>query len=140
MTRLGSPVLSSQSFLGFPSPFLSKIPETDWDDTPGLPRLVIPFRFQVFRPFFGQENPKQTGMTSLGSSGLSSQSVSGVSGRKGPTKTRNGPGKPRLVMPVRFGAFWPKRAKKTRNGLGRQAWEAQVCYPGLFRGFLAEKG
>ena len=121
-------------------------------------------------------------MTTLGSPGLSSQSVLGFSGRKEPQKTRNGlglqaweakvchhpspfrgllaekgnkntktdwddnpgkprlvipvrfgvfwpkkakntetdcnPGKPRLVIPVRFGVFWPKRAKKTRNGLG----------------------
>ena len=25
---------------------------------------------------------------------------------------------PRLVIPIRFEVFWPKRAKKTRNGLG----------------------
>ena len=28
--------------------FWSKTPETDWDDTPGLPRRVIPVRFQCF--------------------------------------------------------------------------------------------
>ena len=26
-------------------------PETDWDDKPGLPRVVIPVRFKVFWPF-----------------------------------------------------------------------------------------
>ena len=36
----------------------------------------------------GPKNPKQTGMTSLGSPGLSSQSVSGFVGRKGPKKPK----------------------------------------------------
>jgi len=49
-------------------------------------------------------------------------------------------GKPRLVIPVRFEIFWPKRAKKTQNGLGAQAWEAQACHPSPRPGFLAEKG
>ena len=38
MTRLGSPGVSSQSVSGF----RLENPETDWDDAPGLPRLVIP--------------------------------------------------------------------------------------------------
>ena len=92
----------------------------------------IPVRFRVFwlaekgqkkppNPFRGflaekgPKNPKWTGMTSLGSPGLSSQTVLGFSGRK---KTKNAEtewddklGKPRFVIPVRFGVFWPKRAK-----------------------------
>ena len=54
-------------------------------------------------------------MTSLGSPGLSSQSVLGFSGRKMPknaeTEWDDKLGKPRFVIPVRFGVFWPKRAK-----------------------------
>ena len=77
-------------------------------------------------------------MTSLGSPGLSSQSVSGFSGQKGPkipeTDWDDKPRKPRLVIPVRFGLFWPTRVKKP------QAWEAQACHPSPFRGFLAKKG
>ncbi len=73
--------------------------------------------------------PKQTGMTTLGSPGLSSQSVSGFSGRTGPKNAEtvwdDNLGKPRLVIPIRFEVFWPKRAEKLRNGLGGQPWEAQ---------------
>ena len=50
------------------------------------------------------------------------------------------PGKPRLVIPVRFRVFWPKRPQKTRTGLGCHPWEAQACHPSPFWGFLAEKG
>ena len=45
---------------------LAKQPDTDWDDTPGLPRLVIPVRFRVFPPLFGQKTSKRIGMTRLG--------------------------------------------------------------------------
>ena len=62
----------------------------------------------------GPKNPKRTGMTTLGNPGLSSQSVSGFSGRKGPKNLETdwdvNPGKPRLVIPVCFRVFWPKRA------------------------------
>ena len=34
------------------------------------------------------------------------------------TEWDDNPGKPKLVIPVRFGVFWPKRAKKPRNELG----------------------
>ena len=80
-------------------------------------------------------------MTTLGSRGLSSQSVSELFGQKGlknletdwddrlviPSRFRgflaekghkkpetdwdDNPGKPKLVIPVRFGVFWPKGAK-----------------------------
>ena len=110
MTNLGFPGLSSQSVSGFFGPFRPENPETDWDDKPGLPRVVIPVRFWVFGPFlpenpetdwddqpglprlvipvhsrfllalFGQKTPKRIGMTSLGFPGLSSQSVSGLFG------------------------------------------------------------
>ena len=63
-----------------------------------------------------QEIPTQTGMTSLGNPGSSSQSVSRFSGRKKPKNTRtdwdNKPGKPRLVIPVRFGVFRPKKGQQ----------------------------
>ena len=64
-------------------------PETDCDDKPGKPRLVIPDRFVVFWPKM-QKNDEMEWDDKLG--------------------------KPRLVIPVRFGVFWPKRAQNTRNG------------------------
>ncbi len=33
--------------------------------------------------------------------------------------------KPRLVIAVRFGVFWPKRTNKTQNGLGQQQGQQQ---------------
>ena len=46
-------------------------------------------------------------------------SVSGSCGRKGPnnpeTDWDDNPGKPRLIIPIRFGVFCPNRAKKPRN-------------------------
>ena len=47
MTTLGSrPGLWSQSVSGFSGRTGPKKPETDWDDNPGKPRLVIPIRFE----------------------------------------------------------------------------------------------
>ncbi len=104
--------MSSQSVSGFSSRKGLKKPETDWDDKPGMPRLVIiPVRFGVFWPANGKKTLKRTGRTSLGSPGLSSQSVSGFSGGKG------------LKI--------PKRTGMTR------LWEA---HPNPFGGFLAENG
>ena len=85
MATLGSPSLSSQSISGFSGRKGPKIPETDWDDNPGKPRLVIPVHFGVFWP----KKAKNT-----------------------ETDWDDNPGKPRLVIPIRFGVFWPKRAKK----------------------------
>ena len=51
MTSLGFPGLSSQSVSGFVWPVLARRLETDWDDKPGLPRLVVPDRFGVFWSF-----------------------------------------------------------------------------------------
>ena len=95
MTSLGFPGLSTQSVSGFLVSSLPENSETDWDDKlglprvvipvrfgfywddkPGLPRVVIPVRFGCFLALFGQKTPKQTGMTSLGFLGLSSQSIS----------------------------------------------------------------
>ena len=136
MTSLRSPGLSSQSVSGCSGQKRPKKPETDWDDNPGKPRLVIPVDFGVFWPK-GAKKPRN----GLGSPGFSSQSVSGFSGQKEPKKPETDwddkSGKPRLVIPVRFRVSRPKRTTKTRNGLGRRAWEAQVC---PFRGFLAKKG
>ena len=121
MTTLGAPGSSCQSVSGFSGRKRQKNPETEWDDNPGKPKLVIPVRFGVFWPKRANQNPKRTGMTTLGSPGLSSQSVSGFSGRNGPknleTDWDDNPGKPRLVIPGRFRVFWPQRAKKTRNGM-----------------------
>ncbi len=58
-----------------------KKPETDWDDKPGKPRLVIPILFGVFWP---------------------------KRAKKPETEWDDKPGKPRLVIPVCFAVFWPK--------------------------------
>ncbi len=47
MTSLGFPGLTSQSVSGFCGPFRPENPQTDWDDKPGLPRLVIPVCFGI---------------------------------------------------------------------------------------------
>ena len=44
--------------------------------------------------------------------------VDGGSRKTLETEWDDNPGKPRLVIPVSFGVFWPKRAQKSRNGLG----------------------
>ena len=67
-------------------------PRNGWDDTPGAPRRVIPDRFGVFWPKRAGKTRKRTGMTSLGSPGASSESVSGFFGRKRPGKPQNGLG------------------------------------------------
>ena len=111
MKSLGSIGLSSQSVSGFSGrKGPDKKPVLGFSGRKGPKNLEMG---GVFWPKRAQENLKRTGMTSLGSPGLSSESVSRFSGRKGPTKTR--------------------------NRLGRQAWEAQSCHPTPFRGFLAEK-
>ena len=51
MASLGFPGLSSKSVSGFFGPSRAENPETDWDDKLGLPRVVIPVRFEVFWPF-----------------------------------------------------------------------------------------
>ena len=78
-------------FRVFVGPFWPENPKTDWDDKPGLPRVVIPVRFWVFGPF-RPENPE--------------------------TDWDDKPGLPRVVIPVRFGFCWPFSARKPRNGLG----------------------
>ncbi len=116
-TRSAFPTRVRSSLLSWSN--LEKNPETDWDDTPEVPRFVIPVRFRVFPTLFGQKTLKQIGMTRLGSPGVSSQSVSVFSW---PFSAKNletdwdwndKPGKPRLVIPVCISVFWPKRAKKT---------------------------
>ena len=132
--RLGRPGLSSQSVSGFSGRKGPNKPETDWDDNPRKPRLVIPVRFGVFWPKRAKKHPKRTGMTSLGIPGLSSQSVSGFSGRKGPNKPETDwddkPGNPRLVIPVRFMVFWSKKPQKTLKRTGMQSLfskMAKIC-------------
>ena len=53
MTSLGG--LSSQSVSRFCDPFRPESPQTDWDDKPGFPRLVIPVRFGFCLARFGQK-------------------------------------------------------------------------------------
>ena len=65
-----------------------------------------PLGFGVFWLKRAGKTRKQTGMTSLGSPGVSSQSVSGLQGRANPeTDWNDAPGEPRRVIPVRFGFF-----------------------------------
>ena len=110
MTTLGSPGLSSQSVSGFSDRKGPKNLETDLDDNPGKPKLVIPVRFGVFWPKKAK-NPKGSGMTTLGSPGLSTESVLRFSGQKRPnnpnTDWDDNPGKPRLVILICFEVFWP---------------------------------
>ena len=140
MTSLGSPGLSSQHVSGFSGRKGRKIPETDRHDKPGKPRLVIPISFGIFWPERDYKTPKQTGMTSLGSPGSSSQLVSGFSGRKRPKKPEmdwyDKPRKPRLVVaPVHFGVFGPKGATTKRNGTGSPGLSSQSI-----SGFCGVKG
>ena len=122
MTSLGFPGLSSQSVSRFFGLFRPENPETDWDDKPGLPRVVIPVHFGFFVPFsaenpetdrfgflwalFGLKTPKRIGRTSLGFPGLSSQSVSGF-----------------------FGPFRPENPETD--------WVSPGCHPSPFQGCLA---
>ncbi len=55
MTNLGFPGLSSQSVLSIFGLFRPENPETDWDDKPWLPSLVIPVRFGCLFAFFEQK-------------------------------------------------------------------------------------
>ncbi len=140
MTSLGFPGLSFQSVMFSCGLFRPKGPETDLDDKPWLPRLVIPFRFGCFLALFEQENPKQTGMTSLVFQSLSSQSVSGLCGplrHKTPKWTEM----TSLGFPCRSVLLWPLSALKHRNGLGlRQAWVSWACHTSPFRVFWAVYG
>ena len=113
MTSLGFPGLSSQSVSGFSGPFRPDNLERDWDDKPGLPKLVIPVRFRFFGFFFGQKTPKQTGMTSLGFPGLSSQSVL------------------RFLTP--FGQKTPKLTGKTNLGFPSLSSQSVSGFCGPFR-------
>ena len=114
MTNAGLPRLVPVHF-GVFWPKKAKNTETDWDDNLGKPMLVIPVRFGFFWPK-RTKNPKWIGMTTLGSTSLSSNPFRGFLAEKGQQKREtdwdDNPGKPRLVIPVRFGVFWTKRAKK----------------------------
>ena len=92
MTSLGSPGLSSQSVLGFSRRKKSKNAETDWDDKPGKPSCHP----SPFRVFLAEKGPKNL-----------------------ETDWDDKPGEPRLVIPVRFGVFSPKRAQKYPKWAGR---------------------
>ena len=132
MTSLGFSGLSSQFISGFfgpfrpekpeTDPFRPENPETDWDDKPGLPRVVIQVRFGCFLALFGQKSPKWIGMTSLDFPGLSSQSISGYFCSFRPEKPETDwddkPGLPKVVIPVCFGVFGLFSARKPQSGLG----------------------
>ncbi len=98
----------------------------------------------VFGFLVGQKTPKRTGMTNLGFPGLSSQSISGFLGPFRPENPKTDwddkPGLPRVVIPVRFGFFWPRSARKPQNELGGQAWASQGCHPSLFWDYVAPFG
>ena len=166
MTSLRFPWLSSQSVSGFLGSFRPENPEMDWDDKPGLPRVVIPVpllarktrnglrdkpglprvvipvRFGFLLPLFGQKTPKRFGMTSLGFPGLSSQSILGFfcpfRPEKPETDWDDKRGVPRVVIPVRefLEFFGPKTPKPT--GM------TSLGFPGLSSqsifGFLAPFG
>ena len=121
MTSLGFPGLPSQSVSRAFGHFWPEHPETDWDDKTGFPRDVIPVCFGFLLALFGKKTPKRIGMTSLGFSGLSSQSISGFfvpfRPEKPETDWDDKPGLPTVVNPVRFGVCWPFSARKPRNGL-----------------------
>ena len=102
MTSPKSPGLATESVSGFSGRKKTKNPETDWDDKPAKPVVVIPICFGIFWLKKGPKNPKPTGMTRFG--------VFWPKGAKNPkTDWDDNPGKP---IPVCFGVFWPKRAKK----------------------------
>ena len=120
-------VLTSQAFLpsrlGSPGvrfddlwPKRAKKPQSGLLSQAWEAQACHPTPFRGFLAEKHQEIPTQTGMTSLGNPGSSSQSISRFSGRKKPKNTRtdwdNKPGKPRLVIPVRFGVFRPKKGQQ----------------------------
>ena len=109
-------------------------PETDWDDKPGKPRRVIPVRFGFFLAEKGQENPEAD---CDDKPGKPRRVTSRFFGRKGPGKNRNGLGR---VMPVGFGVFWPKRARKTRKRTGMTSLGTPGVSSHSFSGFLGQKG
>ena len=146
MTSLGCfPGLSSHSVPGFFGCPRRENLEMDWDDNPGLPRLVIPVRFRFFGSFW-QKARKRSGMTSLGFPVLSSQSISGLFGPVRPKNTEtdwdNKPGLPRVVIPVRFGFLWPLSARKPKTDWDYKPGLPRVVIPihfGLFMPFSARK-
>ena len=46
------------------------------------------------------------------------------------------PGKPRLVIPIRFGVFWPKRAKKPEMDWDDNPRKPRLVIPVRFGVFL----
>ena len=79
-------------------------------------RVLGPSPFPGFLTKIKQENGKRSGMTRLGSPGVSSHSVSGFfdqnQTKKRETERDDTPGEPRRVIPVRFRCFLTKIAKK----------------------------
>ena len=126
-------VLTSQAFLpsrlGSPGvrfddlwPKRAKKPQSGLLSQAWEAQACHPTPFRGFLAEKGQKTRKRPWTTSLGSPGLSSQSVSGFSGQKAPRNPDadwdDKPGKPRLVIPIHFEVFWKKKAKKHTNGLG----------------------
>ena len=108
-TSLGFLGLSYQSISGFFGRLRPENPKTNWEDEPGLPRLVMPVCFGVFYSLSGQKIPKRIGMTSLGFPGLSCRSVSGILRPFRPENPEtcwdDKPGLPKLVIPLHFVVF-----------------------------------
>ena len=101
---------------------------------------ISPFR--SFLAEHSQKKQKRTGMTTLGSRGLSSQSVLGFSSRKRPKKPETDwddkPGKPRFVIPVRFEVFWPTKAKNPKTDWDDNPGKPRLVIPVRF-GFFWPK-
>ena len=93
MTSLGGRGLSSQSVWVFWPKRATKTRNGRWQAWEA--QACHPSPFRGFLAQKCHKNPKRTGMTSLGSPGLSSQSVSGFSGRKGPNSVLGAPPLPK---------------------------------------------
>ena len=101
----------SAGFHGSPSSCLynCSVLVSDWDDKPGLPRVVIPVHFGVIGRF-PPENPK----TDWDDKPRLPRVVTPVSGFFGTFRPENPEtdwddklGLPRVVIPVCFGLIWP---------------------------------
>ena len=121
MTSLGFQGCHPNPFRVFVALFGQKNPETDWDDKPGLPRVVIPLRFGVFG-IFRPENPETDWNDKPGLPRVVAPVRFWVFGPFRPENPKTDwddkPGLPRLVIPVRFRFLSALFGQKTPNGLG----------------------
>ena len=133
MTSWATQCSSSQSVSVFFGPLRPENPKTDWDDKPGLPRVVIPVCFKVFGSVW-PENPETDW-----DPGSVSQSVSGIFGPFRPESPKTDwddkPGLPRVVIPGFFAPFekTPKQTGITSLGFPRLSSQSVSGYFGPFR-------